>query len=494
VAKVGYGIDFGTTNSVVSSVASDDGEAFAYLENGQPHPSVVWYSIDHDPIVGRRARENFHQYVDAPGNRFIRSVKRMLGKGHSYELVGEPRDAWEVASEIFAHLKRTVMRATGSDDLREAVVTIPIHFDGRARNELRRGARAAGIEITTFIHEPFAAVVGYYRSQGADLASAPPERILVFDWGGGTLDVTLVRVADGRLEELATGGIGDIAGDHFDDAIGKWAIGRFVDRVGISPEEVRLPSRAKDVLSIESEAAKIRLSSTQQTVLLTPRVAERDGEVFDLEETLDRPTFEGLIGPDLRRALREMDGVIESARLTVAEIDRVLLIGGSSSIPLLRSEMARRFGSRVVAIQRSQTIIADGAAEVAYRGYQPYLVNSIVLRLVDRSEVTILDRQTLLPTRVDVNRTLVCTDPRDGTARLVIAERPVESGPRESVQAGILSVPVQEGLPKPFSNERIHAKFAIDDDLILRVLASGAATGEVARMDLYDLRFGLRTR
>jgi molecular chaperone DnaK (HSP70) len=487
---VGFGIDFGTTNSVAASVALD-GPAYPYLEAGSPHPSFVWYSPD-GVQVGRQAKANFNAFVEQAGHRFIRSVKRDLGHGRDYDILGQRVPAWKVASQIFARLKATALAdPKNPGEINEAVVTVPIHFGGAARQELRAAAREAGIEILTFVHEPFAAVVGYYRSMQTDLRDLDSERILVFDWGGGTLDVTLAKVGDGRIEELATSGIGDIAGDHFDEAIRGWAVSRFRDRHSIA-ETVRPDARTEDRIIAECERRKIELSSVSSTTVDVPNVINYEGRWLDVQEPIDRPTFEDLIAPDMDRAIAEVDAVIADTRLTNGEIDRVLLIGGSSGIPKLRDEMARRFGARAVSVPNSQTVIAEGAAAIAYHRYVPYLVHPIVLMLADGASMTVLDRDELLPMSESIEHTLFCTDNRDGVARLVIAERQHERDRRSVHHHGIVSVPVHDSLPKPYQHERVVAQFQIDDDLILHVTGFGIARQEVVRSQFYDLRFGLR--
>lgn len=489
--RIGYGIDFGTTNSVAAAVSLDDGQAFPYLEAGRPHPSFVWYSGD-GVKVGQEAKQNFNTFASEAGHRFIRSVKRDLGHAREYDVLGQRVPAWQIASQIFAHLKTAAAADRHAPaDIRQAVVTIPIHFGGTARRELRRAARQAGVEITTFVHEPFAAVVGYYRSISTDLTSFENERILVFDWGGGTLDVTLARLGNGRIEELATGGIGDIAGDHFDEAIRGWALSRFRDRHGL-PDTARPDRRTEDRIILESERKKIELSSKSSVTIDVPSVVSVNGQWFDIQEELDRPTFEALIEPDMLRALAEVDNVIAQARLSLGEVDRVLMIGGSSEIPRLRDEMYRRFGARAISVPNSQTVIAEGAAAIAFHGYIPYLVRPIALMLADGAALTVLDQSDLLPMDAVVEHTLFCTDNRDGVARLVVAERPHALDRGTYVPHGVLNVPVHASLPKPYQHERVVAQFQVDEDLVLRVTGYAVAKQEAVQTEYYDLKFGLR--
>lgn len=489
--QTGFGIDFGTTNSVVA-VAAPHRKPLPLLERGAPHPSFVWFGPD-EVIVGREAKRRFHTFVDQPGHRFIRSVKRELGKNKVFEIGGSSVTAVAVAEKIFRHLKKHAAGLTPAWQFREAVVAIPVTFRGPARAELRRAAAAAGINIRTFVHEPFAAVVGHYAAMGRTLSTLTSGTVLVFDWGGGTLDVTLVRVEDGRFEELSTSGLEDIAGDHFDSRVRDWAQSAFLSRTRLSPEAFSLTRPVLDLFVEESERAKIEISSRDRTEVSVPQLLRLDGSVHDLREELTRLTFERLIQMDVQAALHQVDLALERAHLTADEVNKVLLIGGSSLIPLLREEIERRFGPKAIPVTNSQTVIAEGAAYVAREGFQPFLSHPIVLRLANGSGYTVFDRGTNLPTP-ERQLTLFVTDNRDGEARLLLTERLRQGDASASRPLTMVSVPVMATLPRPYNHERIYAKFTVDDDLILRVRAHGAAAAEVKDGEVHDLTFGLRFR
>ena len=210
-------------------------------------------------------------------------------------------------------------------------------FEGQARRELRKAAGAAGINIKTFVHEPFAAVIGYCHIAGLDVAAMYGANVLVFDWGGGTLDLTLAKVEANYITETATGALVDIAGDLFDRKIRKHAESVFLDRYSLRPEVLSLlRPGTRDRLSIECERAKIALSTKEQDSVQVAQFLQRNNHDFDLDLPLDRSTFETLIKTDVQSALAEVDRVLEEAKLKPNEVDRVLLIGGSSKIPLLR--------------------------------------------------------------------------------------------------------------------------------------------------------------
>ncbi len=489
-----FGIDFGTTNSVAASATGE--QALPLVdERGLPHPSVVWYQPD-GVVVGHKAKANINAFGDVVGNRFITSIKRSLGQQREFDILGERRAAYDVAAEIFKHLKtyRRGTRGEQVEEIQEAVLTIPIDFNGPARAELRRAARLAGIEPTTFVHEPFAAVVGFYHQQGHDLSTLPDQTLLVFDWGGGTLDVTVVRSYDGRLEELSTAALNGIAGDHFDGRVRSWAQRSFLDRNRLRSDALSLRAGTVDRLVAECERVKIALSKEQEETVYLANLIDINDRSYDLRERLARKEFDSLIHDDVESAMSRVDQALADARISEREIDAVLLIGGSSKIPLLQREMERRFGAAVLDASNAQTIIAEGAAVVAYERYQPFLAHPIRLMLSDRSSLPIFDRDTVMPATAKKDINLFCTDNRDGEARVIICEQANPIDERVLVQKTVVSVPVESRLPKPYQHERVYTSFEIDENLVLNVTAYGAAKNEVRRGSVHDLKFGLRLR
>ena len=159
---VGVGIDFGTTNSLVAVHTPTSGVTAICTDRATdlPHPSVVWYRLDEMPRVGTEAKHQISGYADVTGNVFVQSVKRQLGRRESFDVFGEKKSPAEVSADIFRHLLRDA-RETYKFEIKEAVVTVPVYFDGHARRELRKAADAAGLYIKAFLHEPFAALIGY---------------------------------------------------------------------------------------------------------------------------------------------------------------------------------------------------------------------------------------------------------------------------------------------------------------------------------------------
>lgn len=481
----GVGIDFGTTHS--SLVFFDGRRVVRVLDNNRPFPSVVWYEGDRIR-VGRQAKEQYRLLDGEPGHFFVRSVKRELGTGRTYSIFGRKVPAWEVASHIFQHLVREASKLGG---VRECVLTVPVYFDGQKRAELRRAAEAAGLYVKAFIHEPFAALVGYAElEQRWDLLK--DQTVLVFDWGGGTLDVTLIQIEGGCIYELGIGGLGDLAGDDFDHRLAGHARDRFLETRGLRSEEVSIRPDGWARLLLNAEQAKIELSERQETEVLQPNFGMRGKERLHLSVPVTRDEFERLIEADVQRALEQVHRVLRETGRTAADVELVLSIGGTSLIPLVDRELRRLFGSKVVTVPNAPTIIAEGAAVVAYHDWRPYLVDPVSVRLSDGSLYVVYASGTVLaPGATRRQVTFFCTDQRDGVARMVLVEG-TDRSRKEPRVAEILTIPVNSNVTRA-PQERVYAQFEFDADHVLNIRAHGSIMQEVVSARIYDLRIGLRT-
>lgn len=490
---VGFGIDFGTTNSVAA--AFDGRRVTPFVDsNNLPHPSVVWYNKDFPkPVIGRGAKEKIKVYGKTPGNVFIKSVKSKLEKEESFEIFGKYHTACEVASEIFRFLKEDIQTRETDDELTEAVVTVPLDFTGKQRQKIRSAAEKVGIAIKTFIHEPFAAVVGCLLKDSSKLPSLEPENILVFDWGGGTLDITLVKLDSGGLYELSHWGsrAGESvkSGDDFDALLMAEVIDQFRNESNISSSGFRLDPGNESLLASEVEFAKIDLSEEESVSLGIPDFYLSNGKTYTLSQNIKRSQFESLIYRDIQEAMSRVKSVLENAHLQSSQVNRVLLIGGTSRIPLLIQEMYKMFGvTKVVEIPNSNTVIAEGAAIISHHNWKPELVRPICIQLSDDSYYTVFDRRTILdPSSARKEVDFFCTDNRDGEARLIITENQVG---KQQVKE-ILNIPVSRVL-KDIYKERVRVDFYVDGDVVLKINAKAYVKNEPSSTEIHDLYYGLR--
>lgn len=491
--NIGFGIDFGTTNSLVAAYRPKASTTTPCFEKSTalPHPSVVWYRLDEVPRVGREAKRNISGFAEVAGNAFVQSVKRYLGRNETLDIFGEKRSAKSVATDIFRFL-RSDARSSYGFEVNEAVVTVPVYFDGCARRDLREAADKAGIYIKSFVHEPFAALVGYLYGGDAqqNLRDQEDKNILVFDWGGGTLDITVGQVANGRVIELSTAGISDRAGDHFDRVLGKIATRKFQDRNAVTSDQLQLTPTTKDRFYIESERCKIALSDEGTQEIELADYLRVDGKVFDLTEEINRQELEEELFPDIDQARLQVNRALEAAGLRARQVDLVLLIGGTSRIPAVQRAMRERFGCTVVNVKNSNSIIAEGAAIADALGLGPAFAASVAVELSDGTHHEVFKAGDLAKAKI-CNKTInfFCTDNRDGVGRLIVGLTDSYNGKFD--RKAIITLPVSPDLPRPYSHERVTANFYLDEDLVLHVDVKAATQSKGENKEIVDLRFAL---
>ncbi len=356
-----FGIDFGTTNSSAARYESYryrttggmTNSIVPYDEGGRPIPSVV--AID-------RKTGKVHTGLDAWERRAelenscecVSSIKSVLDdEGWRKTIAGREWTAADVASEVFVKLREVASRQRATMDV--ATLAMPVGLKPAARRTIRKAASYAGIQVESFVSEPTAAFFAYYD----DLMSA--ERVVVFDWGGGTLDVSVLRHSRGRVTELATVGM-KFAGDDIDFEIAE-RIHSFVAREkGIHVAFEDMAPRSRDALIVRAEQAKRALSSSDRTIVTLIRYGGR----YTVRRELTSDWFEEVVSPIVNRAMACVDRAISQAGTSDAGIDRILLVGGSSNLRPLRERMTERFGDRVFFPGDEGWSVSKGAALLSY--------------------------------------------------------------------------------------------------------------------------------
>jgi molecular chaperone DnaK len=343
------GIDFGTSNSVVANFQYGQAEVVPNHEGQKWTPSVVTLRRDGTLAFGQEARENFDE------QRSIRSVKRILGSPERVPLVGQNLRTEQVAVMLFSLLKKDAEQALG-EAFTKAVVTIPANSKGLARHATKLCAGAAGLQVLTLINEPTAAAITYGINAQDD------QTVLVYDFGGGTLDVTVLRIHHGVFEEISSKGIGRLGGDDLDAAVAKVLAERFQQKTGF--DVLNSPYRQPFMLAVEQ--AKIDLSS--QTTAVARKAALVPERHLSLEEELDRGEFEKVVMPLVVKSGTAIDEALKLRGLRPRDIDKVLLVGGTSKIPLVRRYVAEKLaGKEPEPFDRvdPMTCVAQGAAIVS---------------------------------------------------------------------------------------------------------------------------------
>lgn len=500
---IAFGIDFGTTNSLLSlggELVNAKKPIPIWAENRKPHPSVVWYRLDNQPCVGFEAKTNMTEMNETLGNRFYRSIKRQLGMDRELELPGQLRvPAFRIAGDIFKHLKQHYQESAfnyDGEELVEAVVSIPIDFDGRARADLRNAMAEAGIHPTTFVHEPLAAAISHFYDPIQKLARLRGKKVLVFDWGGGTLDVCVLGVSnDGKdLIELGTAALDDLAGDDFDTSITQALQIRFIDSNKIDPGTFVLNPSVDGRFRNRCELAKIELSANQDAVVRVPLFHEVGGKILDLRESFRRSDFEGWIERQLDLAMATVDRSLKDAGVQPELISHVLMVGGSSNIPAIRRRMEDLFGSRVEIADEPDAAISRGAAIVAAEGWKPFAARRISVRLADDSYFPVLERGAMLESSADRRFSFFCVDPRPGDAHFWFYDHPDGRQGKQRKLDELLSVPVNPRIAsvEDMGRDRVVCDFSISENLTLRCNGRSSSLGIERETEIFDIHFGLR--
>jgi molecular chaperone DnaK len=506
--KIGIGIDFGTTNSLVSVWGTDVMRVirdelkrpivFWRSDENRPHPSVVWFKPDDSVVVGFDARRNMQELAGTLGHTFVRSVKRSLTSSVETVHGGSRLKPYEVAAHIFDHLKRQGAShpTLRGHEFKTCVVTVPVGFSGEQRRQIRRAMEKVGLELQAFLHEPFAAMVSHFYHPERKLSLLQGKRVLVFDWGGGTLDVCLAEGSrDGStLYELAHDGIADHAGDDFDHRIMADLRGRFLARhPKLTNDDIDARCRANDRFWINAENGKIELSSEEAVRIRVSPFLEGNPPL-DLAETVKRAEFEEMIDQEVKAACACTRRCLAQARLTPSSVDYVLMVGGTSLIPNVRRQLEEIFGAKVQVTFEPDAAIARGAAIVAAEEWKP--VNAVTLgcQLARGEFFTFLERGK--PLTADASRRFIfyCTDPRDGTANFIFCKKPISGDSNEVVPTGsILQVPIATERPASYRDlDRLIVKAAVTQDATLLIDVEHTGMGHTAQHEISDVSFGLQ--
>lgn len=385
--KYVFGIDFGTTSSAVVGCYVDDGsiriDHFGDSE-GNPIPSVIAIDKNSGEVFsGREAWEKRTELSDSC--EVITSVKMILDEKKVKQIAGKDWTPEDIACELFKAMKNSVAEKTDNNQhitLNEAVVAIPVGFSPEKRNILRRAAASAGIRIKSFVSEPTAAFFANYDN--LKYAST----VAVFDWGGGTLDVSILRTEDGKIEELAKAGI-SIAGNAIDEKIARKIHARIVEKQkdkNFSFDD--MPSNSKDRLLVRCEEAKRKLSDADSAKVMIVNYAP-----FGIvNEKIDYQWFSNLIQPEIEKAMDCLKTAITESKVGLANIDKILMVGGSSKLKPLQEKMKETYGDLFFYPEMPDWDIAQGAALFSSDSGENYSNQSIGIILSDNSFYEMLEK------------------------------------------------------------------------------------------------------
>ena len=491
------GFDFGTTNSLISVIVGD--RAIDVTDDEDlPFPSVVRYEGER-VTVGRAAKESLDTAGIGIHGNAVRSPKFLLGD-ESVHIGGVERSPVDIVHDVVAYVRREALASVHADELdgvRSAVVTIPVTMDGPRRRALRDAFARSEIGIVQFVHEPLAALYGYIR--GSDERDSvrralSNRNVLVVDWGGGTLDLTLCRIEESRIVQIRNGGSSEIGGDRFDEAIRDEVIRRFSDVSGL-PASVEVHPDARLQLLHDAEEIKKALSDRQSATFYRPDFFRNPRTT--LEYRLERDEMEQIVRPMVSAGIAEIEALLDSVSIGPAQVAMCLVVGGMAAMPAIRGRLHEIFGPQRVEIpSNSATLVSQGAAWIAHDSQPLVLSKPIELQLARGSFLTLLAAGAAMPSEGETRRQqidLYCSDPTDGIAKVSlytpqrVSAQPQPGEPRAAM--GHLTVQVDSNA-RPFA-ERLKLDAVIDDDLILSVSATSADVGDRARAWFHNLEFGL---
>src|SRR2546430_4507865 len=317
------GIDLGTTNSVVSVLEAGDPVVIPNSEGSRTTPSVVAFAKNGEGLVGEVAKP---QAITNP-DRTIRSVKRHMGTNWAIDIDGKKYTAQEISARTLMKLKRDAEAYLG-DTVNQAVITVPAYFDDAQRTATKEAGAIAGLEVLRIINEPTAAALAYgLDKEGAD------QTILVFDLGGGTFDVSILEIGEGVFEVKSTHGDTQLGGDDWDQRVIDWLVTEFKNTEGV---DLSKDNMALQRLKEAAEKAKIELSAVQETTINLPFVTATSEGPKHLDEKLTRAKFQELTADLVDACKGPFEQAIKDAGITKADLDHVILVGGSTRMPAVQ--------------------------------------------------------------------------------------------------------------------------------------------------------------
>ena len=466
------GIDLGTTNSCVATLEGGQPTVIPNSEGSRTTPSVVAFSKEGERLVGITAKRQAVTNSD----RTVMSVKREMGTDWSKQIDDEEYTPQEISAFVLQKLKADAEEYLGKE-VNQAVITCPAYFSDAQRKATQDAGRIAGLEVLRIINEPTAAALAYGVDKEDD------QTILVFDLGGGTFDVSILDIyqVDGQpqIEVKATSGDNRLGGDDFDDKIVEWLVSEYKKTSGIDlSNDLQAMSRLREA----AEKAKIELSGTNSTQINLPFITMKDGQPEHLDMSLSQAKFEDLTADLIKRTMKPTRSAMKDAGVKTGDIDKILLVGGSTRIPAVQEAIEKEAGKSPFKGINPDEAVAVGAALqagiiVGDEGVTDVLLLDVTpltlgIETLGGVMTTMIERNTTIPTRRSENFSTAADNQPAVEVHVLQGEREFA---KDNITLGrfhLMGIP-----PAPRGIPQIEVTFDIDANGIVNVSAKDLGTG-----------------
>lgn len=468
------GIDLGTTNSCVAVLEGGEPVVIANAEGNRTTPSVVGFAKNGERLVGETAKR---QAITNP-ERTISSIKRYMGTDHNVEIDGKKYTPQDISAMILSKLKADAESYLG-EKVAEAVITVPAYFTDSQKQATKDAGKIAGLDVKRIINEPTAASLAY----GLDKDEAQ-HKILVYDLGGGTFDVSILELGDGVFEVLATSGNNKLGGDDFDEAVLNFMADSFAKENGV---DLRQDKMAMQRLKEAAEKAKKELSSAQTTNINLPFITVNENGPLHMNMDLTRAKFDQLTADLVNKTVEPMKKAMADAGVSNSDISKVILVGGSTRIPAVQEAVKKITGKEPFKGINPDECVAIGASIQA--GVLTGEVNDVLLLDVTPLSLSIetlggvatklIERNTTIPTKKSQIFSTAADNQTAVDIHVMQGEREMASGNITLGRFQLTGIP-----PAPRGIPQIEVTFDIDANGIVNVSAKDMGTGKEQRITI----------